>query len=71
MLDILDFQPDKGGDLTKLRESQRRRHGPESTIDDIVALFEDFKQSIRRVDLDGRANDPRKLDMPPLRLARR
>ena len=44
-LDLLDFQVDKGGDLKKLKESQRRRYAPESTIDDIVALFEDAKKS--------------------------
>jgi seryl-tRNA synthetase len=45
MLDLLDFQEDKGGDLKKLRESQRRRHAPESVIDDVLALFEDHKKS--------------------------
>ena len=45
MLDLLDFQVDKGGDLKKIRESQRRRHAPESIIDDVVALFEDHKKS--------------------------
>ena len=46
MLDILDFQEDKGGDLKKLRENQRRRYAPESIIDDVLALFEDHKKSI-------------------------
>ena len=45
MLDILDFQEDKGGDLKKLRESQRRRYAPEAIVDDVVALFEDMKKS--------------------------
>jgi len=45
MLDLLDFQEDKGGDLKKLRESQRRRHAPESIVDDVLALFEDHKKS--------------------------
>lgn len=45
MLDLLDFQPDKGGDLKKLKDNQRRRHAPESIIDDVVALFEDHKKS--------------------------
>jgi seryl-tRNA synthetase len=46
MLDILDFQEDKGGNLNKLRESQRRRYAAESTVDDIVTLFEDHKKSM-------------------------
>jgi seryl-tRNA synthetase len=45
VLDLLDFQVDKGGDLAKLKESQRRRYAPESAVDDIVALFEDMKKS--------------------------
>ena len=45
MLDVLDFQEDKGGNLEKIRESQRRRHAPESIVDDVVALFEDHKKS--------------------------
>ena len=45
MLDLLDFQEDKGGDLKKLKESQRRRHAPESIVDDVLALFEDHKKS--------------------------
>ncbi|MCJ1321048.1 Cytosolic seryl-tRNA synthetase [Xylographa vitiligo] len=45
MLDILDFQEDKGGDLKKLRESQRRRYAPEAIVDDVVALFEDMKKT--------------------------
>jgi seryl-tRNA synthetase len=50
MLDILDFQVDKGGDLKKLKESQRRRFASESAIDDIVVTFEDAKRS--RLDTD-------------------
>ena len=47
VLDLVDFQADKGGDLKKLKESQRRRYAPESLIDDIVASFEDVKKSNR------------------------
>ena len=46
MIDLLDFQEDKGGDLKKIRESQRRRHAPESIVDDVLALFEDHKKSM-------------------------
>ncbi|MCJ1285486.1 Cytosolic seryl-tRNA synthetase [Xylographa opegraphella] len=45
MLDILDFQEDKGGDLKRLRETQRRRYAPEAIVDDVVALFEDMKKT--------------------------
>ena len=45
MLDLLDFQVDKGGDLKKLKESQRRRYAPEAVIDDIVHMFEDHKKT--------------------------
>ena len=45
MLDLLDFQVDKGGDLERIRESQRRRHASEAVVDDVVALFEDYKRS--------------------------
>ena len=45
MLDLLDFQADKGGDLKKLKENQRRRYASEALIDDIVATFEDHKKS--------------------------
>jgi seryl-tRNA synthetase len=45
VLDVLDFQPEKGGDLKKLKESQRRRYAPEAVIDDIVNMFEDHKKT--------------------------
>ena len=45
MLDLLDFQEDKGGSLAKLKESQRKRYAPESIIDDVVLLFEDHKKT--------------------------
>ena len=49
MLDLLDFQPDKGGDLSKLRESQRKRFAPEAIVEDVVALFEDHKKSLTAI----------------------
>lgn len=45
VLDIKDFIPDQGGDPARIRESQRRRHAPESAVDDIINLFEDHKKS--------------------------
>jgi hypothetical protein len=32
MLDVNDFVADRGGDLNKIRESQRRRFAPESVV---------------------------------------
>ncbi len=46
VLDIKDFIADQGGDPNKIRESQRRRHAPESVVDDIIAMFEDHKKSM-------------------------
>ena len=45
MLDVLDFIPDKGGDLKKIRESQRRRYAPESAVEEVQALYEDRTKS--------------------------
>lgn len=45
MLDLVDFQEDKGGSLAKLRESQRKRYQPESIVDDVLNLFEDHKKT--------------------------
>ena len=47
MLDILDFVEEKGGDPRRIRESQRRRHAPETIVDDVLALYEDHKKSMR------------------------
>jgi seryl-tRNA synthetase len=40
MLDINDFVADRGGDLNKIRESQRRRYAPESVVEEVLELFE-------------------------------
>lgn len=45
VLDIQDFIAERGGDPDKIRESQRRRHAPESIVDDIIAKFEDHRKS--------------------------
>ena len=45
MLDPNDFIAERGGDPNKIRESQRRRHAPESIVDDVIALHEDHKKS--------------------------
>ncbi|EED18426.1 seryl-tRNA synthetase [Talaromyces stipitatus ATCC 10500] len=40
MLDVNDFVADRGGDINKIRESQRRRYAPESVVDEVLELFE-------------------------------
>ena len=45
VLDIQDFIEERGGNPNKIRESQRRRHAPESVVDDIIAMFEDHRRS--------------------------
>ena len=49
MLDVFDFDEEKGGDPKKIRESQRRRHAPEASVDDVIALYEDHKRSMASV----------------------
>lgn len=45
MLDVSDFIVEKGGNPNKIRESQRRRYGPEEAVDQVIALFEDHRKS--------------------------
>lgn len=47
MLDVQDFIKERGGDPEKIRESQRRRSAPVEVVDEIIALFEDHRQSTR------------------------
>jgi seryl-tRNA synthetase len=45
MLDVNDFIKERGGNPEKIKESQRRRHAPESAVDDVIALFEDHRKT--------------------------
>ncbi|KAG9523274.1 serine-tRNA ligase, partial [Aureobasidium melanogenum] len=45
MLDINDFIAERGGDVKKIKESQRRRHAPEEVVDEVIAMFEDHRKS--------------------------
>ena len=47
MLDIFDFLVEKGGDPKKIKESQRRRYAPEEAVDEVIALYEDHRKSMR------------------------
>ncbi|KAG9066243.1 Cytosolic seryl-tRNA synthetase [Linnemannia hyalina] len=43
MLDINLFLEERGGEPELIRESQRRRHDPVEIVDEIIALYEDWK----------------------------
>ncbi|KAL8745674.1 MAG: hypothetical protein Q9190_002214 [Brigantiaea leucoxantha] len=45
MLDIVDFIVERGGDPTKIRQSQSRRYAPEETVDEVITLYEDHRRS--------------------------
>ena len=45
MLDIIDFVTARGGNPNAVRESQRKRHAPEAVVDEVIALYEDHRQS--------------------------
>jgi len=49
-LDINDFREWKGGDLAKLKESQRRRYAKVEIVDEIVALDEQWRKKVGDVD---------------------
>ena len=46
MLDIADFVTERGGDPNKIKESQRKRFAPESTVDEVTALYEEARRGI-------------------------
>lgn len=43
MLDVLSFIEARGGNPELIRESQRRRHAPVEAVDEVIALFEEFR----------------------------
>jgi len=45
MLDINLFLEERGGEPELIRESQRRRHESVEIVDEIIALYEDWKKS--------------------------
>lgn len=55
MLDLNDFVTERGGDPNKIKESQRRRHAPEETVDEVIALYEEARQGIYEVRLTWEA----------------
>ena len=47
MLDVNDFISDRGGDPEKIRDSQRRRHAKVEVVDEVIAMFEDHRKSMK------------------------
>ena len=45
MLDVLDFIADRGGDPKKVKDSQKRRYAPEETVDEVIQLWQDARQT--------------------------
>lgn len=45
MLDINLFLEERGGEPELIRESQRRRHESVELVDEIIALYDDWKKS--------------------------
>ncbi|KAF9371929.1 Cytosolic seryl-tRNA synthetase, partial [Podila verticillata] len=50
MLDINLFLEDRGGEPELIRESQRRRHESVELVDEIIALYEDWKTTRFQLD---------------------
>lgn len=44
MLDLADFINDRGGDASKIKESQRRRSAPEAAVDEVISLYEEARR---------------------------
>lgn len=44
MLDLNDFIAERGGDVKKIKESQRKRFAPEEAVDDVIALYEEARK---------------------------
>lgn len=46
MLDLNDFIAERGGDVKKIKESQRKRFAPEEAVDDVIALYEEARKGM-------------------------
>ena len=61
MLDITDFIAERGGDLERIRESQRRRGEPVELVDEIINMFEDHrKTNYAATQIGSKINDKQK-----------
>ncbi|EAW12459.1 serine--tRNA ligase SES1 [Aspergillus clavatus NRRL 1] len=45
MIDLADFVTDRGGDINKIKESQRKRFAPEDIVDEVVSLYEGARRA--------------------------
>jgi seryl-tRNA synthetase len=46
MLDLNDFITERGGDINKIKESQRRRFAPEGVVEEVIALYEEARRGM-------------------------
>jgi len=46
MLDLNDFITERGGDINKIKESQRRRFAPEDVVEEVIALYEEARRGM-------------------------
>lgn len=46
MLDLADFISERGGDLKKIKESQRKRFASEDVADEVVTLYEEARRGM-------------------------
>lgn len=44
MLDLNDFITERGGDINKIKESQRKRFAPEEVVEEVIALYEEARR---------------------------
>lgn len=47
MLDLADFVAERGGNVNKIKESQRRRFASEADVDTVVTLYEEARAGKR------------------------
>lgn len=45
MLDVNDFVTERGGDVKKIKESQKARYASEELVDEVYQMYEDHRKS--------------------------
>lgn len=45
MIDLIHFQPEKGGDINVVKESQKKRNASVELVDEVMALFNEHKEA--------------------------
>eukprot|EP01083_Nonionella_stella_P069348 184814_1 len=69
-LDIQAFRVDQGGDIKKLKESQRRRFADEAVIDKVVELDNKWRRDVGALDIMRRENGKTSKEIAKLRKAK-